>query len=115
MKRKKAEARTPRKKPARRKPRKATAKAAKTTPPTKKGEGGSGKKGLVPKVVFTAADADVIKTYVRLGLGIGIIADMAHDSDGDDDLVALDARHLFSSSVTSWCSCSRRWRPIASI
>jgi len=57
--------------------------------------------GLTPRVVFTAADADVIKTYVRLGLGIGVIADMAHDDAQDDDLVALDARHLFASSVTS--------------
>ncbi len=57
-------------------------------------------KGLAPKVVFTAADADVIKTYVRLGLGIGIIATMAHNPELDDDLVALDASHLFESSVT---------------
>lgn len=57
-------------------------------------------KGLVPKVVFTATDADVIKTYVRLGLGIGIIAAMAHDKSIDSDLVALDASHLFASSVT---------------
>lgn len=56
--------------------------------------------GLVPRVVFTAADADVIKTYVRLGLGIGIIAGMAHDENIDSDLVALDASHLFASSVT---------------
>ncbi|MEH6571105.1 MAG: HTH-type transcriptional regulator CysB [Halioglobus sp.] len=57
-------------------------------------------KGLVPKVVFTAADADVIKTYVRLGLGIGIVAAMAYDKEIDSDLVALDASHLFSSSIT---------------
>ena len=57
--------------------------------------------GLAPQVVFTATDADVIKTYVRLGLGIGIVADMAFDAESDDDLVALDARHLFASSVTS--------------
>ncbi len=57
--------------------------------------------GLTPRVVFTAADADVIKTYVRLGLGIGIVADMAHDKELDPDLVALDARHLFASSITS--------------
>lgn len=57
-------------------------------------------KGLVPRVVFTAADADVIKTYVRLGLGIGIVAHMAHDPVIDEDLVALDASHLFASSVT---------------
>ncbi len=57
--------------------------------------------GLTPRVVFTAADADVIKTYVRLGLGIGIVADMAYNEATDSDLVALDARHLFSSSTTS--------------
>jgi len=57
-------------------------------------------KGLVPKVVFTAADADVIKTYVRLGLGIGIIARMAFDERQDDDLVALDVSHIFASSLT---------------
>ena len=56
--------------------------------------------GLVPRVVFTAADADVIKTYVRLGLGIGIVAHMAYDADVDNDLVALEASHLFASSVT---------------
>ncbi len=57
-------------------------------------------KGLEPKVVFTATDADVIKTYVRLGLGIGIIARMAFDDDKDKDLLALDASHLFAPSVT---------------
>jgi len=57
-------------------------------------------RGLVPRVVFTAADADVIKTYVRLGLGIGIVASMAYDPEMDDDLVALDASHLFASSIT---------------
>ncbi|MGQ9425323.1 HTH-type transcriptional regulator CysB [Gilvimarinus sp. F26214L] len=57
-------------------------------------------RGLAPKVVFTAADADVIKTYVRLGLGIGIIARMAFDAELDPDLVALDASHLFKASTT---------------
>ncbi|MFV0278526.1 MAG: HTH-type transcriptional regulator CysB [Parahaliea sp.] len=57
-------------------------------------------KGLVPKVVFTAADADVIKTYVRLGLGIGIVAAMAYDPSVDSDLVPLDASGLFAASVT---------------
>jgi LysR family cys regulon transcriptional activator len=56
--------------------------------------------GLTPKVVFTAADADVIKTYVRLGLGIGIVAQMAYDEKMDNDLVSIDASHLFSPSVT---------------
>ncbi len=57
-------------------------------------------RGLIPKVVFTAADADVIKTYVRLGLGVGIIASMAYDEQTDPDLVALDASKLFQPSVT---------------
>ena len=57
-------------------------------------------RGLTPKVVFTAADADVIKTYVRLGLGVGIIASMAFDPKVDTDLVSLDASKLFRPSVT---------------
>ncbi|WP_148255552.1 HTH-type transcriptional regulator CysB [Aidingimonas lacisalsi] len=57
-------------------------------------------KDLVPNVVLTAADADVIKTYVRLGLGVGIVAHMAYDPAVDSDLVALDASHLFESSTT---------------
>ncbi|WP_313010042.1 HTH-type transcriptional regulator CysB [Stutzerimonas nitrititolerans] len=57
-------------------------------------------RGLSPKVVFTAADADVIKTYVRLGLGVGIVARMAVDAKLDTDLVVLDASELFESSVT---------------
>lgn len=55
---------------------------------------------LEPNVVFTAADSDVIKTYVRLGLGVGIVATMAHDQEADSDLVALDASHLFADSTT---------------
>ena len=57
-------------------------------------------RNLTPRVVFTAADADVIKTYVRLGVGIGIVATMAIDENLDDDLVAIDASHLFDSSIT---------------
>ncbi|KJZ09498.1 MULTISPECIES: HTH-type transcriptional regulator CysB [Halomonas] len=57
-------------------------------------------RGLSPNVVLTAADADVIKTYVRLGLGVGIVAHMAVDEVLDEDLVALDASHLFESSTT---------------
>lgn len=56
--------------------------------------------GLEPKVVFTAADSDVIKTYVRLGLGVGIVARMAVDEVEDSDLVVLDASELFEPSVT---------------
>lgn len=55
---------------------------------------------LEPNVVFTATDADVIKTYVRLGLGVGIVASMSYDPKVDTDLVAIDAGHLFPDSVT---------------
>ncbi len=56
--------------------------------------------GLLPNVVLTAVDADVIKTYVRLGFGVGIIANMAYDAEEDSDLVSIDAGHLFSRSTT---------------
>ncbi len=58
-------------------------------------------KGLHPEVVFTATDAEVIKTYVRLGLGVGIIARMSVDPEVDRGVVALDAGHLFEPSVTN--------------
>lgn len=57
-------------------------------------------RGLAAKVVLTALDADVIKTYVELGLGVGIMAKMAFDAKRDRGLVALDASHLFESSTT---------------
>ncbi len=59
--------------------------------------------GIHPQVALTAVDADVIKTYVRLGLGVGIVARMAYDPETDGDLVALDAGHLFGHSVTKIC------------
>jgi LysR family cys regulon transcriptional activator len=55
---------------------------------------------LQPNVVFTARDADVIKTYVRMGLGVGIVASMAEDCDDRKDLVSLDAAGLFPRSTT---------------
>lgn len=55
---------------------------------------------LKPQIVFTATDADVIKTYVRLGLGVGVVASMAYDKEKDTDLVALPVRHLFAASTT---------------
>ncbi len=57
-------------------------------------------RGLKPNVVLTAIDSDVIKTYVALGLGIGILAKMAFDPARDTNLRALDASHLFESSTT---------------
>ena len=56
--------------------------------------------GLEPDVVFTARDADVIKTYVRMGLGVGIVASMAEDCDDRKDLTAVDAEGLFPRSTT---------------
>ena len=58
------------------------------------------KEGLEPDVVFTARDADVIKTYVRMGLGVGIVASMAEDCDDKKDLTAIDAEGLFPRSTT---------------
>ena len=58
------------------------------------------KEGLVPNVVLTARDADVIKTYVRLGLGVGIVASMAIDPKDDADLVQIDTSHLFPAHTT---------------
>ena len=49
---------------------------------------------------LTAIDADVIKTYVELGLGIGIVAMMAYDPKRDTHLRAIDASHLFEPSTT---------------
>lgn len=56
--------------------------------------------GLKPQVVLTATDADVIKTYVKLGLGVGILARMAFDPELDTTLCALDASMLFPHSIT---------------
>ena len=57
-------------------------------------------KGLECNVVLTALDADVIKTYVELGMGVGIIAQMAFDPAKDQAFEALDASHLFAASTT---------------
>jgi len=57
-------------------------------------------RGLAPEIVLTAFDADVIKTYVELGLGVGIMAKMAFNPKRDRHLRAIDASHLFPSSTT---------------
>jgi LysR family cys regulon transcriptional activator len=57
-------------------------------------------RGLVPNIVLEAIDSDVIKTYVRLGLGLGIVAEMAvRDDPPDGDLVWRPAGHLFGPNV----------------
>lgn len=56
-------------------------------------------KGLKPRLVCTATDTDVIKTYVRMGMGVGVVAGMAYEPDNDSDLVAIDAGNLFEPCV----------------
>jgi LysR family cys regulon transcriptional activator len=56
-------------------------------------------KGLTPRIALEAIDSDVIKTYVRLGLGVGIVAEMAVKDGLDDDLVARPASQLFGKNV----------------
>ena len=58
------------------------------------------REGLKPRVALTARDSDVIKTYVRLGMGVGIVASVAHDPEEDADLVMVDASHLFPIHTT---------------
>jgi LysR family transcriptional regulator, cys regulon transcriptional activator len=58
------------------------------------------RQGLVLNLVLSAMDADVIKTYVELGMGVGIIAAIAYDEQRDTTLKAIDARHLFASNMT---------------
>ncbi|MDH5546380.1 MAG: CysB family HTH-type transcriptional regulator [Gammaproteobacteria bacterium] len=57
--------------------------------------------GLKPNIVLTAIDSDVIKHYVELGLGIGVLAHMAYDEKRDKKLRCKDVSHLFDDSVTS--------------
>jgi len=56
--------------------------------------------GIEPNIALTAIDADVIKTYVELGLGVGIVAQMAFIPERDRHLRMLDAGHLFQPSTT---------------
>ncbi len=54
---------------------------------------------LQPRIALEAIDSDVIKTYVRLGLGIGIVAEMAVRDDPAGDLIVRPVGHLFGQSV----------------
>lgn len=56
--------------------------------------------GIVPDIVLSAIDADVIKTYVGLGLGIGIVASVAYDAEHDRNLALIPTPHLFPTSTT---------------
>ena len=64
------------------------------------------KAGLVPDIAMSALDADVIKTYVRLGLGIGIVASVAFSAERDTTLIKLESEHLFEKNTT--CISVRR-------
>ncbi len=63
-------------------------------------------RNMRPNIALAARDADVIKTYVRLGIGVGIIANMAIDPVEDTDLVVLEAGHLFPTHFT-WVGFDR--------
>lgn len=62
--------------------------------------------GLEPQVVLTALDADVIKTYVELGLGVGLVANVAYDAERDVNLRMIDTAQLFPASTT-WVGVRR--------
>ena len=62
--------------------------------------------GLEPQVVLTALDADVIKTYVELGLGVGLVANVAFDAERDSNLRLIDTAQLFPASTT-WVGIRR--------
>jgi LysR family transcriptional regulator, cys regulon transcriptional activator len=57
-------------------------------------------RALAPEIALTALDSDVIKSYVSLGLGVGIISSRAFRASKDEGLVALDCEHLFPAQTT---------------
>lgn len=61
---------------------------------------------LEPSIAFTARDSDIIKTYVRNGLGVGVVASMAVEDGTDDDLIAISANHLLPR-LTTWVGYRR--------
>ena len=63
-------------------------------------------------IILAAADTDVIKTYVRLGMGVGIIAGMAYDPAMDHDLVVRDLSHLIPSSKTKIAYLKNNYLPL---
>jgi len=66
-----------------------------------------GEAGIEPHIILTSRDAETIKEYARLNLGVGIIADIAFDADGDRDLAILDVSHLFPEE-TAWAGFPRK-------
>lgn len=64
------------------------------------------RKGLMPDIVLSAQDSDVIKTYVELGLGVGLVAEQSGDAREADTFTRLDTRHLFDAN-TVWLGLKR--------
>jgi LysR family cys regulon transcriptional activator len=69
-------------------------------------------KGLDIDIVLAAADSDVIKTYVRLGLGVGLISGMAYDPLTDMDLISRNLSHLIPSSRTKIAYLKHNYLPL---
>ncbi|HIC0719841.1 TPA: HTH-type transcriptional regulator Cbl [Escherichia coli] len=63
-------------------------------------------KGLLADIVLSAQDSDVIKTYVALGLGIGLVAEQSSGEQEEENLIRLDTRHLFDAN-TVWLGLKR--------
>jgi DNA-binding transcriptional LysR family regulator len=70
--------------------------------------------GLELDIILAAADSDVIKTYVRLGLGVGLIADIAYNAIIDQDLVLLNLGELIASSSTKVAYLKHNYQPLYS-
>lgn len=68
--------------------------------------------GLELDIILAAADSDVIKTYIRLGLGVGLITEMAYHPLLDHDLVARDLSHLIPSSMTKIAFLKQNYLPL---
>ena len=60
----------------------------------------------MPDIVLSAQDSDVIKTYVELGLGVGLVAEQSSGENEEGKLVRLDTRHLFDAN-TVWLGLKR--------
>jgi DNA-binding transcriptional LysR family regulator len=71
-------------------------------------------KGLDLDIILAAADTDVIKTYIRLGMGVGLIAGMAYDAVADQDLVLRDLSHLIPRSITKIAYLKQNYLPLYS-
>ncbi|MDO9105430.1 MAG: LysR substrate-binding domain-containing protein [Methylovulum sp.] len=70
--------------------------------------------GVKLDIILAAADTDVIKTYVRLGMGVGLIAGMAYDPYADQDLVIRDLSHLIPRSITKIAYLKQNYLPLYS-